>query len=198
MCFGFRSNMHRKSWGFGTSRDYRVPERSSRSIGRCKGSDSRVRIPKLRQAKANLTLTPFCTQLTGITQSIVDGGVPFLESLASHMRWLTDSLGEAPTSDNILFVTCVDWNLKTMMIVSNMGGLLKFYKLDFIERPRFGIDDCKDRVRYLCQKYQIIRCFVKIHWNQSIFWKANYNHELCFFFCGCHVFGFFIRSSDVL
>jgi inhibitor of KinA sporulation pathway (predicted exonuclease) len=136
--------------------------------------------------KANPTLTPFCTQLTGITQSIVDGGVPFLEALASHTRWLADSLGEAPTSDNILFVTCGDWDLKTMMpiqcqvdgievpthfyhwinikkllwkqfkesraIVSNMGGLLKFYELDFIGRPHSGIDDCRNIAR-ACLKF---------------------------------------------
>ncbi len=65
--------------------------------------------------RSNPTLTPFCTQLTGITQSMVDAGVPFLDALACHTRWLTDSLGEVPTPDNVLFITCGDWDLKTML-----------------------------------------------------------------------------------
>ncbi len=55
--------------------------------------------------RANPALTSFCTQLTGITQSIVDAGVSFLEALAAHTQWLTDRIGESPTSDNILFIT---------------------------------------------------------------------------------------------
>jgi ERI1 exoribonuclease 3 len=32
-----------------------------------------------------------------------------------HEKWLTSMIGELPTVDNVLMVTCGDWDLKTML-----------------------------------------------------------------------------------
>jgi inhibitor of KinA sporulation pathway (predicted exonuclease) len=61
------------------------------------------------------TLTPFCTALTGIQQRDVDAAPPFPEVLAAHLAWLRSHglplEGELPYA----FVTCGDWDLRTML-----------------------------------------------------------------------------------
>lgn len=37
---------------------------------------------------ANPTLTPFCTELTGITQAVVDDGILFADALEQYCKWL--------------------------------------------------------------------------------------------------------------
>jgi inhibitor of KinA sporulation pathway (predicted exonuclease) len=57
-------------------------------------------------------LSHFCTALTGITQQTVDAqGVSFAQALNAHSEWLKSF---APL-DQIVFVTCGDWDLKTML-----------------------------------------------------------------------------------
>ncbi len=64
------------------------------------------------------TLSAFCTGLTSITQADVDDAPTFPEVFAAHQRWLrghglrvdTDDAG-----DEVLFVTCGDWDLATML-----------------------------------------------------------------------------------
>lgn len=57
-------------------------------------------------------LTPFCHELTSITQADVDGASEFPSVLAAHERWLDEyGLNE----HNSLLVTCGDWDLVTML-----------------------------------------------------------------------------------
>eukprot|EP00903_Cladosiphon_okamuranus_P014767 g13683.t2 len=63
----------------------------------------------------NPTLTPFCTSLTGIEQSTVDGGVLFEEALLQHTEFLRRNSCLPGQERSCLFVTCGDWDLKTMM-----------------------------------------------------------------------------------
>jgi inhibitor of KinA sporulation pathway (predicted exonuclease) len=62
----------------------------------------------------NQQLTSFCTELTSITQDTLDlRGVSFTTALNDHTQWLMDQC--CGSLDNILFVTCGDWDLKTML-----------------------------------------------------------------------------------
>ncbi len=76
-------------------------------------------------------LTPFCTELTSITQADVDAAPPFLSVLASHRAWLErHGLHRAPFA----FVTCGDWDLQTMLPVQcaasdlSIAGLPRAYR----------------------------------------------------------------------
>ena len=61
-------------------------------------------------------LSEFCTELTGITQHKVDTqGVSFQQALSDHREWLTREMGEPPTAENVIFVTCGDWDFKKML-----------------------------------------------------------------------------------
>ena len=57
-------------------------------------------------------LTPFCTNLTGITQDMVDKGVTFEEALNKHRSWVFEKLGARPfgsaegDSPTFLYCTC--------------------------------------------------------------------------------------------
>lgn len=56
----------------------------------------------------------YCTQVTGITQEKLDNeGRLFAEVFHNHQEWLR-SFG-IPEQKNCLFVTCGDWDLKTML-----------------------------------------------------------------------------------
>ncbi len=59
-------------------------------------------------------LTPFCTELTGIRQEDVDGAPAFPEALAAHQAWLA-SHGLLETDDAFAFVTCGEWDLRSML-----------------------------------------------------------------------------------
>lgn len=59
-------------------------------------------------------LTPFCTQLTGITQEMVNGKPPLLEVLDMFDQWMAKE-GLLNDDVNVCFVTCGDWDLKTML-----------------------------------------------------------------------------------
>ena len=63
----------------------------------------------------NPLLTQFCMDLTGIQQNDVDMGVPFGYALRNHEEWLRKEIGESPSRENLLMVTCGDWDLKTML-----------------------------------------------------------------------------------
>lgn len=60
-------------------------------------------------------LTPFCTELTGITQATVDAAQPFRVVYDEAIAWLksADLLGDK--KKNVCVVTCGDWDLKTML-----------------------------------------------------------------------------------
>jgi ERI1 exoribonuclease 3 len=72
-------------------------------------------------------ITPFCTELTGITQGMVNAGDSFELALKSLEKWIFDIIGEItnervnenpPQNKQIeyLFVTCGDWDLKTALV----------------------------------------------------------------------------------
>ncbi|PRW45744.1 ERI1 exoribonuclease 2-like [Chlorella sorokiniana] len=73
-------------------------------------------------------LTQFCTELTGITQDMVDAGVPLREALAQHEAWLREQgiLGKGRTC---VPVTWRDWDLKVMMAMET--------KWRGIEQPKY-------------------------------------------------------------
>ncbi|MEZ4426296.1 MAG: 3'-5' exonuclease [Nannocystaceae bacterium] len=60
-------------------------------------------------------LTPFCSQLTSITQADVEAAPTFPEVLAAHQRWLEGERLLGPNADPFAFVTCGDWDLVTML-----------------------------------------------------------------------------------
>ena len=60
----------------------------------------------------NPTVSEFCHNLTGITQAQVDNGVSLKDALKQHYQWLTQHV---PNADLVVFVTCGDWDLKTML-----------------------------------------------------------------------------------
>lgn len=62
----------------------------------------------------NPNLTPFCTSLTGITQAQVDDQPTLPEVLDTFHKWLESNKLLNP-SENFCFVTCGDWDLKTML-----------------------------------------------------------------------------------
>ena len=63
---------------------------------------------------ANPVLTPFCTELTGITQDMVTGKPNLQTVLQDFDRWMQEE-GLLKPEVNICFVTCGDWDLKTML-----------------------------------------------------------------------------------
>ena len=64
------------------------------------------------------TLSEFCTELTGITQEIIDEkGLPLTESLKLHRKWIDDCgivpwhLCRGEEDKTFLYLTCGDWDL---------------------------------------------------------------------------------------
>ena len=75
------------------------------------------------QPTAHPILTPFCTQLTGITQEMVNGKPSLMEVLNVFDQWMiTENL---KNNAKICFVTCGDWDLKTML-----PGQCEYLKVD--------------------------------------------------------------------
>jgi inhibitor of KinA sporulation pathway (predicted exonuclease) len=66
---------------------------------------------------AHPRLTPFCKELTGITQAMVDSGMEFEHAASAVKEWLSvGGYWRGPEDDDqIMFVTCGDWDLKTAL-----------------------------------------------------------------------------------
>lgn len=61
-------------------------------------------------------LDAFCTELTGIRQEDVDGAPTFDEAFARHQAWLARlGLVGADGEARFAFVTCGDWDLRSML-----------------------------------------------------------------------------------
>jgi len=60
-------------------------------------------------------LTKFCTELTGIQQAWVDDGKEFPAAFKAYRAWLLDNGLNMTGKKNFAFVTCGDWDLKTML-----------------------------------------------------------------------------------
>ena len=56
-------------------------------------------------------VSEFCKNLTGITQEIVNAGIPLETAIKNHCSWLT----EFSNHNTMTIVTCGDWDLKTML-----------------------------------------------------------------------------------
>ena len=71
------------------------------------------------------TLSAFCTDLTGITQDVVDAGIPLHQAILLHQQWInerglvpvhaTTSNNCSPTSPKFIYLTVGDWDLKTCL-----------------------------------------------------------------------------------
>lgn len=120
-------------------------------------------------------ISPFCTQLTSITQEDVAQARPFAEVFAAHQAWLT---GHGLSADNALLVTCGDWDLARMLPAqlrtaglqdvrpiyrhwtnlkvpfaaqtgarAGMAGMLRTLDLPLVGHHHRGIDDCRNLAR---------------------------------------------------
>lgn len=56
-------------------------------------------------------LSEFCTSLTGITQNTVDNAKDFASVFEAYQQWLSELVKEK----TFMFITCGDWDLKTML-----------------------------------------------------------------------------------
>ncbi|GFT96069.1 ERI1 exoribonuclease 3 [Trichonephila clavipes] len=124
-------------------------------------------------------LTKFCTQLTGITQDVVDAYPEFEEVFEEFQSWLEiENLLDPKTS--FVFVTVGNWDLKYLFPVQykglrvpypeymkrwinlkasfadlstvyprNMVTMMKYCQLEHEGRLHSGIDDCKNIARVL-------------------------------------------------
>jgi ERI1 exoribonuclease 3 len=87
---------------------------------------------------------PEVTQITGITQATVDAAKPFPVVFAEYRQWLQRSAlspvpataenkhAVHPNSRSFIFVTCGDWDIKTMLPIQirNDGGAGKLASMD--------------------------------------------------------------------
>ena len=121
---------------------------------------------------ANPTLTNFCTELTGITQDMVDDADEFSTVFQRFQTWFE---AETVEGSNVAFITCGDWDLRTMLpgqcevsgleipdylrrwinvkksfsremrhFPRSMAVMMKNLRLTFEGRPHSGIDDTKN------------------------------------------------------
>jgi len=63
----------------------------------------------------NPELTAFCTELTGIEQATVDAADPFEVVLPRTVQFIDNFLMQAKPGAKVTFVTCGDWDLKSML-----------------------------------------------------------------------------------
>lgn len=132
------------------------------------------------QPEVHAQLTPFCTELTGIIQEMVDGKPNLQETLKMVDAWMLEQ-GLLDAEVNSLFVTCGDWDLKTMLptqckyfnlekpayfskwlnikkgfaeVTGNypkgMMDMLAGLQLQHQGRHHSGVDDCKNIANILC------------------------------------------------
>ncbi|GFO05084.1 eri1 exoribonuclease 3 [Plakobranchus ocellatus] len=122
----------------------------------------------------NPHLTPFCTELTGIVQEMVDNQECFSEVMKNFNQWM-ESEGLLNPETRSIFVTCGDWDLKSMLprqcetsnlptksyfkkwinikksyaditrtFPKGMMHMLTGLNLQHIGRHHSGIDDCRN------------------------------------------------------
>lgn len=120
-------------------------------------------------------VSPFCTELTGITQEVSDAGGTFQEVLAEHEQWMQRYLEEGAP---FLYATCGDWDLRHMLPMQckqeglrrpayfdrfmnvkrpfaaltgkkakGMAGMLRDLRIPLEGRHHSGIDDTRNIVK---------------------------------------------------
>jgi len=110
-------------------------------------------------------LTPFCIELTKITQDQVDNGVPFPIALQEHENWLRNHIPnfDAVTRDrNVIIVTCGEWDMKTMapkeyrnyglnkinsVYLRYVNAKYEFCELYFKRKQRIGMEGMLNHLR---------------------------------------------------
>ena len=70
----------------------------------------------------NPNLSEFCTSLTGITQETVNKADYFPIVYKKHIVWLESYISE---KDKLIFLTCGNWDLKTMLPIETTRHKLK-------------------------------------------------------------------------
>lgn len=60
----------------------------------------------------NQTLSTFCTELTGITQSVVNSAQTFIHVYREHIKWIESNV---PANATLIFATCGHWDLRTQL-----------------------------------------------------------------------------------
>uniref|UniRef100_A0A915KVH7 Exonuclease domain-containing protein n=1 Tax=Romanomermis culicivorax TaxID=13658 RepID=A0A915KVH7_ROMCU len=72
--------------------------------------------------EAHPILTPFCMELTGINQSMIEKQPNFLETLSLFQNWMTreglvknTKLEEEAPPYNYAFITCGEWDFKWLL-----------------------------------------------------------------------------------
>jgi len=60
----------------------------------------------------NSKLTKFCTELTGITQEVVDNSDIFKNVYKRHVKWIAENV---PQDSNFIIATCGHWDLATQL-----------------------------------------------------------------------------------
>ncbi|XP_035699288.1 ERI1 exoribonuclease 3-like [Branchiostoma floridae] len=124
-------------------------------------------------------LTPFCTELTGIIQDMVDGQPSLTQTLKDFDTWMVEQ-GLLTPGVSSVFVTCGDWDLRKMLpsqcsylnipvpshfkqwinikksysqVTGHWGKsmmmMLRNLKLEHQGRHHSGIDDCRNIARIL-------------------------------------------------
>lgn len=130
-------------------------------------------------------LTPFCVQLTGITQEMLIGQPTLAEALGKFDDWYKTN-GLLDPSISSVFVTCGNWDLKTMLPnqchhfkiprpgyfdkwlnikklfetstgvkAKGMMSMLRHFDLELEGRHHSGIDDSKNIARILKKLLQM-------------------------------------------
>lgn len=124
----------------------------------------------------NIKLTPFCKELTGITQEQVSKGADFPDVLKRHQAWL-DQYTNLNLEDTMI-VTCGRWDLVEMLpeesrrwltkphqiyhrvinikdaflhqygpFRGGMAPMLTYMGIELLGRHHSGIDDCRNIAR---------------------------------------------------
>eukprot|EP00472_Partenskyella_glossopodia_P003076 CAMPEP_0197528588 /NCGR_PEP_ID=MMETSP1318-20131121/25636_1 /TAXON_ID=552666 /ORGANISM="Partenskyella glossopodia, Strain RCC365" /LENGTH=480 /DNA_ID=CAMNT_0043083743 /DNA_START=96 /DNA_END=1538 /DNA_ORIENTATION=- len=109
---------------------------------------------KYVKPEVNRKLSEFCTELTGIKQETVDQGVSFPVVVKLHSEWLKDQT----KGGNFIFVTCGDWDLRSMIkkqcrtsgmkIPSHLRrwGNIKDLYAELYKRKAFGMANMLDEL----------------------------------------------------
>jgi len=126
--------------------------------------------------KEDATISRFCFELTGISQSQINTGIPFPMAIDQHIKWLNSYAG---SKQKVICLTCGDWDLKWMMkeecdrweitkpdvynkYINIKAEFQRFYNLpkkidmvemlneinlDLIGKHHSGLDDCNNIAR---------------------------------------------------
>lgn len=142
----------------------------------------------------NSKLTPFCTQLTGITQEMVEDGDVFREVIRSFSRTFREFI--PLTSDKtFIFVTVGDWDLQTALPKqcrlsgmkvppyarqwinlkipfkrtygkkTGLVGMLNHLGMKFEGHPHSGIDDTRNTARIV---QRMLKDKVSLYYTDSV------------------------------